>query len=38
MNGFSALDWVVVVLHMGGIATFGLAKGGWGFLQLAFEG
>lgn len=28
MNGFSALDWAVVVLYMGGIAAFGLAKGG----------
>lgn len=28
MSGFSALDWVVVVLYMGGIAAFGLAKGG----------
>lgn len=28
MTGFSALDWAVVVLYMGGIAAFGLAKGG----------
>lgn len=28
MSGFSALDWAVVVLYMGGIAAFGLAKGG----------
>jgi len=28
MNGFSALDWAVVVLYMGGIAAFGLFKGG----------
>jgi len=28
VSGFSALDWLVVVLYMGGIAAFGLAKGG----------
>ena len=28
MSGFSALDWGVVVLYMGGIAAFGLATGG----------
>ena len=28
MSGFSVLDWAVVVLYMGGIAAFGLAKGG----------
>lgn len=28
MSGFSILDWAVVVLYMGGIAAFGLAKGG----------
>jgi SSS family transporter len=28
VSGFSALDWAVVVLYMGGIAAFGLAKGG----------
>ena len=28
MNGFSALDWMVVALYMGGIVAFGLAKGG----------
>ncbi len=28
MSGFTSLDWVVVVLYMGGIAAFGLAKGG----------
>jgi SSS family transporter len=28
MSGFSALDWAVVVLYMGGIAAFGLLKGG----------
>lgn len=28
MSGFTPLDWAVVVLYMGGIAAFGLAKGG----------
>ncbi len=28
MSGFTPLDWLVVVLYMGGIAAFGLAKGG----------
>ena len=26
MSGFSGLDWLVVVLYMGGIAAFGLAS------------
>jgi SSS family transporter len=28
LSGFTPLDWAVVVLYMGGIAAFGLAKGG----------
>jgi len=28
LSGFSGLDWVVVALYMGGIAAFGLARGG----------
>ena len=28
MSGFTPLDWIVVLLYMGGIAAFGLAKGG----------